>query len=201
MSKARPAPWRTLPLTFRGESTTNDGASVTPGVPLGVLTGLSTLEFLFAERGVILLLFPRNADPGVDTSSLMGVSALTRAGLPDGVEAAEETLPATRGVKGALLVGVLAVVPNVGCRPLALGFGSGILPLFADRDGPFCDARIMALLSRDWRGGRDGSAGDAKVVEMEAEIGEVVGWRPSSFLRGQSWSGALAEKLTMAMLC
>lgn len=150
------------------------------GVPVGVVLALSTRFFLEPDLGVILLL--RKVDTGVEKSSL-GVVIISERGArrDNGVETAGCVEPATRGVKGCLPA-ALAEALRVGMRGLegfCFSWGAMFaLPLVPVNGGcPFC-ARIMALWSRDWRGGRceEGLSGCARVgvAVAVAFVGAVI---------------------------
>jgi hypothetical protein len=86
----------------RNKSLDEERRGVLWGVPVGVVLVLSTRIFLEPDLGVMLLL--RNADTGVEISSLEGpgVILFVRGPCRDtGVEAIVTEDPATRGVKGA----------------------------------------------------------------------------------------------------
>jgi hypothetical protein len=138
------------------------------------------------DRGVTLLF--RKADTGVDKSSLdeaAGVVFSERAPRRDnGVEAVGGAEPATLGVKGvrfdafaeALRVGMSGLVV-----PLFLSYeGMFALPLFVAR-GALGGTLIMALLSRDCNGGRNGGLdGRGRVgVTLESWL-----WEFSRFVSG-----------------
>jgi len=153
---------------------------------VGVVFALSTRVLRDDDRGVTLLF--RKADTGVDKSSLdeaAGVVFSERAPRRDnGVEAVGGAEPATLGVKGvrfdafaeALRVGMSGLVV-----PLFLSYeGMFALPLFVAR-GALGGTLIMALLSRDCNGGRNGGLdGRGRVgVTLESWL-----WEFSRFVSG-----------------
>jgi hypothetical protein len=126
------------------------------------------------ERGVILLF--RNVDIGVERSSLneaAGVLLSDRAPRRgNGVEAVGRAEPATLGVKGVRF--------DAFAEALRTGMSGLVVPLFLSREGilalPLFAARgalggtlIMALLSRDCSGCRNGGLDDRSRVGVTLE--------------------------------
>lgn len=154
-------------------------------MPVGVVFALSTRVLRDDDRGVTLF---RNADTGVDRSSLdevAGVLFSERAPRRDnGVEAVGGAEPATLGVKGVRF-GAFAEALRAGMSglvvPLFLSYeGMFALALFAAR-GALGGTLIMALLSRDCNGGRNGGLdGRGRVgVTLESWL-----WEFSRFVSG-----------------